>query len=128
MVEDVEEIGGGCRENGDSIGFANADRLQPNEKGLEALTKYLMKDPQGKKRWKASKNLIKPYYEKNDHKYSKREVERAAKNPEDRQYWERKYPGYWFTECRPVYNDLTGWAIYLKFRKIPGWKKGDEDG
>ena len=113
---------------GKKIGIANANRLQADEQGLTALGNYLMKYPRGKKRWRSSQKLIPPYYDKDDHKYSKREVERAAKNPEDREYWEKKYPGYWFTECKPVYNDLTGWSIYLKFRKIPGWKKGDEDG
>jgi len=99
------------------IGFVNADRLQPNEYGLEALSRYLMKNPQGKKRWSSSQNLEKPWSRNNDHKYSKKEVEKAAKNPGDRFYWEKKYPGYWLTECKPVYNDYTGWSIYLKLRR-----------
>lgn len=100
-----------------AIGFANADRLQPNEYGLEALCRYLMKDPRGKKRWSSSQNLTKPWTRNNDHKYTRRQVEKAAKFSDDREYWEKKYPGYWLTECKPVYNDLTGWSIYLKMRK-----------
>lgn len=43
---------------GKRIGFVNADRLQPNEFGLEAVARYLSKDPQGKKRWTGSHNQI----------------------------------------------------------------------
>ena len=100
-----------------SIGFVNADRLQPDEYGLEAISRYLMKNPKGKKRWSSSKNLDRPEMRPNDHKYSKRQVEKLAKYPEGRSFWEKKYPGYWLTEATPVYNDLTGWSIYLKMRK-----------
>lgn len=103
--------------NKKSIGFVNTDRLQPDEYGIEALSRYLMKNPKGKKRWSSSKNLERPESRNNDHKYTKRQVEKAAKNSEDRTYWEKQYPGYWLTEFTPVYNDLTGWSIYLKMRK-----------
>lgn len=103
---------------GKKIGFVNADRLQPNEYGLEALSRYLMKNPQGKKRWSCSQNLERPWMRPNDHKYSKREVERIVKTCcYDREFWEKRYPGYWLTESKPVFNDLTGWSIYLKFRR-----------
>ncbi len=117
----VEELWSRRRRKGEKkgkqIGFVNADRLQPNNYGLEALSRYLMKDPQGKKRWSSSQNLIKPWSRNNDHRYTRRAVERAARNPEDREFWEKKYPGYWLTECKPVYNDFTGWSIYLKLRR-----------
>lgn len=103
---------------GERIGFVNADRLQPNEFGIEGLCRYLSKDPKGKKRWSCSQNLEKPYCRTNDHRYSKREVERAAKCPDDKGYWEKKYKGYIFTECKPVYNELTGWSLYLKLRRL----------
>lgn len=102
---------------GKKIGFVNADRLQENEYGLEALSRYLMKNPQGRKRWSCSQNLDKPYHRDNYHKYTKRQVEKIAKNSEDRIYWEKQYPGYWLTESKPVFNDLTGWSIYLKLRR-----------
>lgn len=105
------------------IGFVNADRLQPNEYGLEALSRYLMKNPQGKKRWSSSQNLEKPWSRNNDHKYTKRQVERIIRNSEGRRFWEEKYPGYWLTEWKPVYNDLIGWCIYLKMRKATKEKK-----
>ena len=42
------------------MGWVNADRLQLNENGIEALCKYITKDPQGKKRWSSSRNLERP--------------------------------------------------------------------
>ena len=103
--------------NKNSIGWVNADRLQPDEEGLNALCTYLTKDPKGKKRWTCSRNLEKPEMIKNDWKYSRREIEKAAKLPDDKEYWEKKYPGYALDECKAVYNDMTGWSIYLKMHK-----------
>ena len=102
------------------IGFANTQRLQFNNKGIEELTAYLSKDPQGRRRWKQSRNLIKPWYmTPKDGRYSKRKIEKMALLPQDcekvRQFWERKYKGYILDEARPEFNPVTGqWSIYLK--------------
>ena len=42
------------------LGWVNADRLQMNENGIEGLCKYIVKDPQGKKRYSSSRNLDRP--------------------------------------------------------------------
>lgn len=41
-------------------GWANTRRLQPDDYGLEALARYMTKEPNGGKRWAASKNLVDP--------------------------------------------------------------------
>lgn len=109
------------QEKGERIGFVNADRLQPDENGVAALCTYLTKNPRGKKRWSSSQNLEKPWSRPNDYKYSRREVERIAKNLPDVSYWERKYEGWTLTDnvygVKTVYNDFTGWSIYLKLRR-----------
>lgn len=106
------------QKKGDRIGFANADRLKPDDHGLEALARYLSKDPGGKKRWSSSQNLEKPTCRTNDHKYSRRQVERIVRNEVDNQtFWRKMYPDWDLTECKPVYNEITGWAIYLKLRR-----------
>lgn len=106
------------QKEGERIGFVNADRLKPNEYGLEALARYLTKDPQGKKRWSSSQNLDKPESQTNDHKYTRRQVERMAKDEsENPTFWMKKYTGWSLTECKPEYNDITGWAIHLKMRR-----------
>ncbi|NGP59910.1 hypothetical protein FLT15_16520 [Paenibacillus thiaminolyticus] len=106
------------QKQGERIGYANAKRLQPNDNGLEDLSGYLMKDPKGKKRWSCSQNLEKPVSRPNDHKYSRRQVERIVRDELDNQlYWKRMYPKWDVTESKAVYNDISGWAIYLKFRR-----------
>ncbi len=99
------------------LGRVNADRLQPDKNGLEALAMYLTKRPNRKKRWSSSRNLKKPTMRTNDTKYSKRKIEKIAKEPPNKDYWERQYPGYMYTEIKVEYNDITGWSIYLKLRK-----------
>jgi len=99
------------------LGWVNADRLQPDKNGLEALAMYLTKRPNRKKRWSSSRNLKKPTMRTNDAKYSKRKIEKIAKEPPSKDYWERQYPGYTYTEIKVEYNDITGWSIYIKMRK-----------
>lgn len=106
------------QKEGERIGFANADRLKPNDYGLEALARYLTKNPNGKKRWSSSQNLDKPTCRTNDGKYTRRQVERIVQDEIDNQeFWAKKYPGWDLTECKPEFNEITGWAIYLKLRK-----------
>ncbi len=130
------------------LGFVNADRIQTNENGIEGLCKYIVKDPQGKKRysssrnlerpevtrtdgtekeaetesrWRASRNLEEPTEKCNDFKYSKRRVEELAKAPDcGLSEFEKIYADYNITSIEPVYYERTGWHIYLKmWRKTP---------
>lgn len=91
--------------------WTNADRLQPNEKGCEALAKYLVKNPEGKKRWAQSKNLKKPKIPKpKDGKISKRFLSKlATERIDDAAYWERRYKGYKFVEANAVFNSFNGY-------------------
>ncbi|WP_245987913.1 rolling circle replication-associated protein [Cohnella lupini] len=103
---------------GERIGFSNADRLKPNDYGLEALSRYLTKEPAGKKRWSSSQNLERPEYRTNDSKYTRRQVERIVRDELDNQaFWRKQYPEWDLTECKPAYSEITGWAIYLKLRR-----------
>ena len=109
-------------EEGRSIGYANADRIQPDRNnGIAALLTYLAKNVSGKRRWTCSQNLDRPESRTNDHKYSRRRVAKTAMEPFDIDYWEKQYPGW--TIADPIYdyeqkyNDYTGWSIYLKLRK-----------
>lgn len=108
------------QKKGDKLGYANADRLQPDDFGLEALARYLTKNPNGKKRWSSSQNLDRPQRRDNDSKYTKRQVERMAReDPGNIAYWMKQYPGWRLTQSRPEFNEVTGtWSIYLKFRRL----------
>ncbi len=139
------------------LGWVNADRLQLNENGIEGLCKYIIKDPQGKKRysssrnlerpetqredgtekgdadrslWKASRNLTEPQEKCNDFKYSKAKVERLAKAPDGGlSEFQKIYAGYEIVSCAPVYYEQTGWHIYLKmWRKKNAGKRKDVGG
>lgn len=129
------------------IGWANADRIQTNDNGIEALCQYITKDPQGKKRysssrnlerpeierkdntakqttdqsiWRASRNLTAPQEKCNDYKYSRKKVERLAKSPDmGLSQFQKIYADYNITYCQAIYYEQTGWHIYLKM-----WKKG----
>lgn len=112
------------QKKGEPIGYVNADRLQVGEdgSGITALGKYLTKDPAGKKRWSSSHNLKKPWFRTNDHKYSKREIEKITKDLPDHAFWEKKYPGWTLIKndyaFKAEYNEVTGWAIYLKMCRL----------
>jgi hypothetical protein len=107
---------------GEKIGFINADRLQPDENGVAALCAYLTDQPNNKKRWSSSQNLKKPYFRNNDSRYSYRQLAKLAKAPVDRAFWEKQYPGWTLTDddygAVAQYNDITGWSIYLKLRRL----------
>lgn len=109
------------QKEGDRIGFCNADRLQADENGIAALCSYLSKQAGGKKRWSSSRNLERPDYRLSDGKFTYRQVEKWAREHPEREFWERKYPGWTLTNedygVSYQYNELTGWAIYLKLRK-----------
>lgn len=87
----------------------NADRFQPERFGPEAAARYISKDPQGRKRFRHSLNLVKPKVPKpKDGTITRRGVERIAKERvDDRAYWERKYKGYRFIRCFTRYNEYN---------------------
>lgn len=136
------------QKKGDKIGYANADRLQPEENGFVALCEYLAKQTGGKKRWipsknldkpekeitdpdsppktvasrfSASANLQKPWSRTNDHRFSRKEINKIASTPPDVKYWEKRYPGYTLIRgdygYQAVHSDLRGWCLYLKLRR-----------
>lgn len=108
------------QKKGESLGYVNADRLQVNEEGLNALCNYLTKYPKRKKRWSCSQNLINPWSRTNDRKYSRKALEQMARNVDAREI-EKRYPGWRIAGknngIKAVYNEYTGWSLYLKFYK-----------
>lgn len=106
---------------GRKYGRIKADELEPDENGIAGLCNYFTKHMGGKKRWSCSQNLKKPTSSTDDKRYSRRQVERLCKAPVDLAYWEKQYPGWTLTDedngIEAVYNDITGWSIYLRFRR-----------
>lgn len=130
----------------DKLGWINADRLQVNENGIEGLCKYIVKDPQGKKRysssrnlerpevtrsdqtekesrtrseWRASRGLKAPTEKCNDFKFSRKRIIQLATSPDGGlEVFRKIYKDYDIVSCEPVYYEQTGWHIYLKM-----WRK-----
>jgi hypothetical protein len=97
-----------------SMGWVNADRLQLGHNGIEALTRYITKDPQGRKRWSSSRNLKRPVSRTNDFKYSIIKIAKLAKHQDTA--WttlEQMYPRYQIVDVKFQYYEMTGWHIYL---------------
>lgn len=107
---------------GRSIGYVNCDRIQPDaNSGIAALCTYLSGNPTQKRRWRSSQNLERPMQRTNDHRYSRKKLIKLSLFQEDLSFWEKIYPGYEITDklngFEAVYNDFTGWSIYLKLRR-----------
>lgn len=110
-------------------GSANADRYQPRQFGPKAAAKYIAKSPEGKKRFSGSRNLKEPVYPKpRDGKITRRGVEKiATQRIDDREYWERRYKGYEFIECNPVFNIYNlHWYVSVTMYKKERAKQNNE--
>ena len=96
-------------------GYANCDRLQPNERGLEELAKYIIKQHEHGKRWCASRNLKQPKKRKSDVRMGNSYVKRMAYDLQAvaKEHMERMYPSYTFVECRVYYSDVVD-GVYIK--------------
>lgn len=113
---------------GRPIGYANADRIQPDyNTGIAALCNYLIKNPTQKRRWTCSQNLERPKERTNDHKYSRKKVIEFAYDRPSIEFWEKIYPGWTITDklygFEAIYSEMTGWSLYLKLRRKPNYKK-----
>lgn len=101
-------------------GYANCRRLQPNEYGLKALSRYMTKQNKGGKRWCSSKNLAEPIVTTSDTRISRRKVECMVADftQEPKKILERMYKNYTFTNCEIKRSDfVAGVYIYAKLRK-----------
>ena len=96
-------------------GYANADRLQPNENGLEAVARYLTKQQRNRRRWVSSKNLKKPKVRISNTKTSNAKVRRIARDFENeaKEVMERLYPGYVFVGAKVFYSDIVS-GVYIR--------------
>lgn len=108
------------QKQGNRTGYCNADRLQGEEDGVGALCNYLTKQAGGKKRWSCSHNLDRPQSRTTDDKFSRRQMEKWARQRPDKEFWEKKYPGWTPTGEYGVqftYNQITGWSLYLRLKR-----------
>lgn len=105
------------------LGYANADRLQPTERGLEEIASYIIKEARnrdGARKWSASRNLKQPLRRTSDAKTSNRMVKLIAQDirNEAKEQTEKLYPRYRFVDCKVYYSDqLDGVYIRILMRR-----------
>lgn len=113
--------GGVSREDLEAMweqGYANADRLQPDERGLEAIARYIVKERELNdrgKRWSASRNLTQPKTRSTDARTSNGKVKLIARGmqAEAKEEMEKMYQAYQFVECRVYYSDQVD-GVYIR--------------
>lgn len=109
----VEQCWGLCKR-------PNSRKLVPDEAGLSGVAEYISKDPRGSKRWKASKNLVRPAEATKSYtKFKKRTVGHMAIDYEYlRMQLESKYKGFTFLDCELYYNERQAlFYIYARLTK-----------
>lgn len=115
--DDIEKLWG--------LGYANCDRLQPDEQGLAKLCEYMQKGKEDRdakegratRRWRASKNLQKPVQIINDNKYNNRRLNRIFCDFENKTMWRKLYPNWDIIEINIETNEYFGQSIYIKLRR-----------
>lgn len=108
-------------------GYCNPDKLQPRKDHLMGIVKYLTKAPQGKKRWKYSKNLKRPYKdpEIHDNRTSKKTIRQIIMHQNDAEFFRKKYPGYEPVICDVRKNEfIKGAYVYLRLVKVGSYQTG----
>lgn len=114
-------------------GYANTDRLQFDEYGVTGKALYFMRQGKGDKSWGCSKGLLQPEPEVSDKAVTKTVADKMLRNPEDRQFFEKMFPGWTFNDCIIEEDEYNGFRFYIRMRKYdPKWygqkKKKDPRG
>ena len=107
--------GGISREELEQIwgqGYANADNLQPDENGLEAIARYITKQQKNRRKWARSRNLKQPKVRTSDTKVSNARVRRLAVDfPNSaKEIMEKLYPNYTHTRTIMRFSDVVDGA------------------
>ena len=94
-------------------GYANADRLQPNEFGLEAVARYITKQQRNRRKWCCSRNMKDTIKQRpSDTKVSNARVRRLAMDLPNtaKGIMEKLYPGYIHVQTVLRYSDAVDGA------------------
>ena len=115
-------------------GHANTHRLQPRDEGLGGIAVYFTRQMQdrppkmGVKKYRPSKNLIRPEPRSTDAKIANSRVRKIAYDFENvaKEAMEKLYPVYVFQQCVVKYSDVVP-GVYIRcvLRKVKG---GEENG
>lgn len=102
-------------------GWCNTDRIQFNEYGAAGKVHYMARQSKGAKLWFASRNLDKPEAVVSDKAITRAKAEHMERDPEDRAFFEKLYPGWTFTDCIVEHMDdeglKRGTSFLIRMRK-----------
>jgi hypothetical protein len=117
----------GRGKNKQKLGRTESKVIQSDSDGIQALANYLTNQEKwidrqwkkGEKRWSSSKNLKKPYETRNDHKFSKKKVEKMVISTDlGEEKLLKMYPGYRVIgEIKANYYEENGWYIHIELMK-----------
>ena len=101
-------------------GRTQTRRLQPDEFGLEGLTRYITKDKKGTKRYTPSRNLKQPKVTIADSKLTRRKAEKIATDQVlVNEFFEKMYKGYHFNDIQVKYSKfVSGAYLYVRMKRI----------
>lgn len=96
-------------------GYADADRLQPNELGFAGIAGYISKDAVTDHRWGHSRGLENPTVKSRDFSVQDRDIKALVQFPEDQSVIDRLYPGWKLAEGVSVEN-IVNQSDYITIR------------
>lgn len=109
-------------------GYCDTDRLQFNEYGVTGKVLYMARQVKGERTWCCSQNLENPTPIVSDKAITRAKAEKMERNPEDRAFFEKLYPGWTFTDCLVEEMDEEGLkraaSFLIRMRKE---KKNDNE-
>lgn len=122
-------------------GRTKCEYLQPDDKGLEQVTRYMLKQPRARgvdgrlkkqKRWNSSRNLTQPVETESKSRISRRQAERIALTMDTdpsaaREIYERAYPGYRFVQLEVRWSTVVP-GPYLYAQMIKQERDGRDGG
>ena len=107
-------------------GVTRSRHLEPNDEGMVAVARYIMKEKRGGHRWACSKNLKRPDRKESDCKISNRRVKTIAEDElqetnRARRIMETLYPDYEMVNISVRGNDIVP-GVYIRstMRRKPG--------
>ena len=90
-------------------GFCDCKRLRPQSDDLLGLAEYFAKDPKGKRTFTCSKNLDRTCLipQVKDNSVAKHKIRKIIENYEDKEMFEKLYPGYELVKCENRINEYS---------------------
>lgn len=109
-------------------GWANADRLQPNEEGLAAIARYITKAQRNRKKWVCSHGLKQPEVTVSDTKLSNRRVRMLTSELPIvwKEVLRKIYPAMEPVRCETWTSDLCP-GVFVHAQLLRTWEKGARD-